>query len=244
MIHLKRSNCIWISIFLFFYSILFSSLHFAISLKEAETHYQQKHYTEAEKIYLSINEKDASPALLYNLGNTFFKQQSLGKALFYYQKAQLKSPRDGDIIHNIAVVQSRLSVSTNPPSFLEKLSHYTSLNETYGFLLISFFIFLCAISAYILKPHSFFKQTAYVFLGLGISASLFLSVQLWIWSDKKAVVLQDETPLKSEPMQADIVKLKAGTLCQVLQKKNNWIEVKINKNQRGWLFSDTVGLFP
>ena len=82
------------------------------------------HYAEAAQMYEQLaaqNPRDA--ALLYNLGNAYFVQGDVGRALLAYQRAAALAPRDADISANLGLAQQTLGVAGNPASgFVARLA--------------------------------------------------------------------------------------------------------------------------
>src|SRR5215469_5260146 len=65
---------------------------------EANKLYEQGKYTEAANGYEKILQSgQVSAAVLYNLGNAFFKSGQLGRAIATYRRAQQLAPRDPDL---------------------------------------------------------------------------------------------------------------------------------------------------
>ena len=49
----------------------------------------------------------ASPAVYFNLGNAFFKQGQIGRAIAAYHSAQTVDPRDPDVRANLGFARER-----------------------------------------------------------------------------------------------------------------------------------------
>ena len=70
--------------------------------QRANTAYNSGDYAQAETCYTRILEQGLySASLYYNLANAHFKQNELGKALLYYNRALRLRPNDEDIRHNL-----------------------------------------------------------------------------------------------------------------------------------------------
>ena len=65
---------------------------------QANNHYVNNRYDEAAKIYEELLSQDNHNAYVYyNLGNTYVRQNELGKAILNYLKARQLLPRDKDL---------------------------------------------------------------------------------------------------------------------------------------------------
>jgi hypothetical protein len=59
--------------------------------------------------------------LYYNIGNTYFRLGSVGKAILYYRRAELLDPADPNLRHNLAYVRSQREDGM-PPDQLSRLA--------------------------------------------------------------------------------------------------------------------------
>ena len=77
--------------------------------EEANGAYQAKKYNEAADLYEQLlAEGYCSAELEYNLGNAYFRQNELGRAILHFERASLLSPNDGDIRHNLKTAKSKV----------------------------------------------------------------------------------------------------------------------------------------
>ncbi|MCQ2286563.1 MAG: tetratricopeptide repeat protein [Bacteroidales bacterium] len=78
-------------------------------MQQANEAYQQKDYATSIDLYQQIVEAGNEGAILYyNLGNAYFKNDELAKAVLWYERARRLDPRNEDIQHNIAFVNQKL----------------------------------------------------------------------------------------------------------------------------------------
>ena len=85
------------------YVVVGSSCGFALSpLATAESHYDNKRYDEAIKVYEELVEEGFENSSLYfNLGNSYYRSGQVGRAIASYLAARQYNPRDPDIIANL-----------------------------------------------------------------------------------------------------------------------------------------------
>ncbi|MBF0486279.1 MAG: tetratricopeptide repeat protein, partial [Candidatus Omnitrophica bacterium] len=104
------------SVFLFLIVLFITS---TTALAQDKTSLARSFFTEAADAYkngryeeaIRLNEKVLglgleSPALYYNLGNSYFRSRKLGKAIVNYLRAQALAPRDSDIHANLGFARS------------------------------------------------------------------------------------------------------------------------------------------
>ena len=77
-------------------------------MTDANERYSRGEYSEAVQQYESlIGDGFRDSALYYNLGNAYFQQEDLGRAILNYLRAARLSPRDPDINANLVLVRSQ-----------------------------------------------------------------------------------------------------------------------------------------
>jgi hypothetical protein len=85
-----------------------SSSSAAESMVTAQRLYDVGQYTQAAQAYEQLTEQGfTDSALYYNLGNAYYKQGDIGRAILNYRRAQQLAPRDPDIEHNLAMARAR-----------------------------------------------------------------------------------------------------------------------------------------
>src|SRR6058998_3469343 len=86
---------------------------------EANDTYQKGDFVSAERIYKRLVDAGVdSGTLYYNLGNSCFKQKKLGEAIYFWEKARQKLPRDQDLQENLELanllVVDRIEMPADP----------------------------------------------------------------------------------------------------------------------------------
>ena len=87
---------------LFVFTINAWSLNADSSFFEANRLYQENDHEQANLIYKSIVDEGYFSSELYlNLGNSYFKLDSIPQAILYYEKGLKIAPADDDLTHNL-----------------------------------------------------------------------------------------------------------------------------------------------
>ncbi|MCK5643063.1 MAG: tetratricopeptide repeat protein, partial [Gammaproteobacteria bacterium] len=98
--------------------------------------YNNGEYSTAAQFYEQlISQGKVHSSLYYNLGNAYYVQGDIGRAILNYQRASRLDPRDPDIRENLAMARNQsaneIDQISNP---LDGLANFTSswltLNET------------------------------------------------------------------------------------------------------------------
>ncbi|MGB6422385.1 MAG: tetratricopeptide repeat protein, partial [Anaerolineales bacterium] len=79
--------------------------------------YESGQYDQATQILEQIISQGVQDsAIYYNLGNVYYKQGDLGRAIVNYERAALMNPRDSDIQANLTIVRNQAEQSESLPA--------------------------------------------------------------------------------------------------------------------------------
>src|SRR5690606_11741 len=77
-------------------------------LRKAERSYDEKKYRLAIENYEKLIEQGyASYQLYYNLGNAYYRNNELGRAIYNYELARKLEPNDEDVRINLSIAASK-----------------------------------------------------------------------------------------------------------------------------------------
>ena len=238
-------NIIW----MFSPSILSAQINLESIFSEANELYNRANYIEAINNYKEIIKNDFHSAeLYYNLGNAYYRLDSIASSVYYYEKALQLNPNDREIIDNLALVNKTLVDEIDPittpliESILKSLSNIFYF-ETWGYISIFFsFLIVALFLSYYFANSSRVKRLTFVLLCI---SSIFMLVSLingnkgynnYI-NNEYAVIYSYETDLKTEPnyRSETLFMLHEGTKIQVLENYNNWIKIRLVNGQVGYI---------
>lgn len=216
---------------------------------EANNHYTSGEYGEAIGVYDSIlNEGYSSAKLYYNLGNAYFKNEQLGKAILNYYKAQRLSPADEDIEYNLRIANSYVKdrIENIPEFFLttwfRSLRNSASSNTWAVLSLVFFGATLAGAAFYLIGRGTGVRKTGFyggiVFLILFVVSLLFSAIRRSeIRNPQEAVIMLSAAPVKSSPdnNSKDIFVLHEGTKVKVGERLGDWREITVANGSKGWI---------
>jgi len=235
--------------------VLFSQATYAEPLEsnyfEGNRLYSEGKYQEAvEKYQLALQSDKVSPALYFNLGNSYYKLKELGKTILYYHRAMNLAPRDEELKYNLRLVESQLKDSIAP-------KQKNALARTYwGFvdqwtekeLLLLFFIFyfaivLAAVLQLFWVPAR--KKLFQLLIGLFLFWGLFVSFLVGKSIQNNvahAVVMAQVVQARYGPSDQDVAAftLHVGTTCQILGANENWVQIRLADGKVAWLPNTSV----
>ncbi len=105
------------------------------------------HYAEAVQLYEEqVARGVQDSALFFNLGNAYFQQGDLGRAVLNLERASQLNPRDADIANNLALVREQTTElfteePVGPLAVLADITSWMTENET-AVLVLSFWFLL------------------------------------------------------------------------------------------------------
>ena len=238
-------NIIW----MFSPSILSAQINLESIFSEANELYNKGSYIEAINNYKEIIKNDFHSAeLYYNLGNAYYRLDSIASSVYYYEKALQLNPNDREIIDNLALVNKTLVDEIDPittpliESILKSLSNIFYF-ETWGHISIFFsFLIVALFLSYYFASSSRIKRLTFVLLC--VSSILMLASLIngnkgydnYV-NNEYAIIYSYETDLKTEPnfRSETLFMLHEGTKVQVIENYNNWIKVRLVNGQIGYI---------
>lgn len=218
-------------------------------MQRANEAYQAGDFAEAKRQYVALAEQGyQSEALYYNLANSYFRLDSLGKAVLYYERALLLDPGDADIQHNLEIVREQLpdEIDALPAFFLAKWWRNTSLAMSKSgwstLALIAIWLGIGGLAIWLLGRERKFKKIGFVTgLILLVLGGVFFAlagsrVQLED-NSRRAVVMQTAVAMHSAPDEASeaLMELHEGTTLRLLDQIGEWYKVELMDGNQGWL---------
>ena len=247
---MKKSTILLI--FLFY----FSSNSFCNDLKDAEKAYDSKNFKISIQHYQKlINEGYKSYQLYFNLGNSYYRNNELGKAIYYYELASKSNPADDDIKINLAIATSKTIDKVNSKenffitaiktNILLSFSTFTWSIFTISFIsLASILFFIFINSNNILIKRISFIGTCFCFILFTLSYFLGYTSLKSKSENKFAIITSKEIKILNEPTISGISKfnLHEGTKIRVVENKGEWILIKLDNGNEGWIKTTDVGI--
>ena len=214
---------------------------------------RMKNYNDAIQSYESILGMGYySSDLYYNLGNAYFRVDSLGLSIWAYKCAEKLSPRDGDIAHNISVAQSLnndkidMPKSDIPIKYYHILRNSMTLKEWLTFGSSIFFIY-SIINLLFNKKEIFMSQLNivpnFILLLFLLAHLIVLDNYLSVHKPKRGVVISDFVDANSEPFygnQTILFRINEGRVIDILQDNDGWYYINLIDGKKGWVPSISI----
>lgn len=194
-----------------------------------------------------------SAPLCYNIGNAHFKLDNIPGAVLFYERARLLNPSDENINYNLQIARSRVvdKFEEIPELFFVRWFDFMSLiipgNSWAYTSLVSFLIFLAALSVYIysskyrLKVTGFWISLSFFILTL-ISLSFALRNKTLVIDNREAIIMVPAVNGKSSPDNSgtDLFVIHEGSKVTVEDEMGDWFEIKLSDGNKGWIPSGSL----
>lgn len=227
----------------------------SVTKAQADSAYAKGDYVSAIELYESIlANQGESAAIYYNLGNSYYKNKDIAHSILNYERAYLLSPGDSDIRFNLEMARNDTVDKIDSINQLFLMSWITSLRNSLsadgwaGGAIISFIIFLLALSLYIFGKQLVLKKLGLLFAGLcliiTIVANIFASQQKSLLINRQtAIIMSPSVTAKSTPDAGgtDLFILHEGHKILVKDATmKDWCEIQLEDGSIGWIPRDVI----
>ncbi len=210
--------------------------------------YKDGDYNTAIDHYSSlVSQNLVSPQLYYNLGNAYFKNQQLGKAILYFEKAYKAEPSDDNIKKNLNLAREEIDspVIEIPEFFL--IRYWKSFAGLFPSMiwviiqLLSTIGLLYGIYNWRLSRREGAKlrgfAIAMITLGLILLSFFAGRTALSQSSSKDTAIVTQETQLMSAADERSEKKenLSEGVKVKIVDQIDNWYKVLLMNKESGWI---------
>lgn len=221
--------------------------------EQSNAAYQAEDYTKAIELLeneLKLqNEKGLQSAELhYNLGNAYFRDSNIAKAILNYERAILIAPGDKDIRNNIKFVQTQTEDKIVEVDDFFLLNWFESIRDlqssnAWAKLSIAFFlVFILSLVAFFLSRSVTLKKVAFytgitLFVLLIFTNVFSISQMNKVQSKSAAIIMAGSAPVYNSPdsNSKELFILHSGTKVKINKEDKNWLEIEIDNGNVGWI---------
>ncbi len=218
-------------------------------IEGANRAYNEGLYDSALSVYQKVYDSGLeSGELYYNMGNAHYKNGDIANAILYYEKARKILPNDENIEYNLSIANSMIvdKIEKVPELFYDQwwqfMFNIVDADTGSVFLLIIFSLFVVSLGIFVLaKTRKNRKLTFYISLSLFVltivSGALTYQKYNRALINKEAIVFDPSVTVKSSPTQnaVDLFVIHEGTKVKIIDRIDNWSEIKIRNGSVGWL---------
>ena len=195
-----------------------------------------------------------SSELYFNLGNAYYKLDSLAQSIYYYEKGLKYFPNDSSLTQNLEYLNNLTidDIESLPEDIISMqfnyLLNYFSFNNwsiiTIITAILSCFIFLL----YFLSKSSKYKRTYFtIFILSFMLTSSLLFVNFKIYNVQTTIefgiVYNDVIEVNFEPNEKSEVlfEIHEGTKVEIIENfDTDWLKIKLSNGQIGWVIKNQI----
>lgn len=223
------------------------------AFEEGNALYEKGLYEKALEKYRQAGEFGyESWELYYNMGNSYYRLIDYPKATLYYEKALKLSPKEQDILNNLALSEQKNIDRFDPLPQIFLYNWWTGLCGIFSpsgwsaAILITLALSLFSISLYRhagnyrSKRAGFFLSSAFIFL---FCASLVLGIgQYRKLKETYAIVMDTSASVKSSPEERSETKfvLHEGSKVKIEDQVGTYRKIRIKNGTRGWIQASSL----
>ena len=195
-----------------------------------------------EKWEAVLDEGAGSATLHYNLGTTWYRRGRLAKAIAHWRMGRVLSPRDPNLVHNLAVARSELTEIPEPLDTQPVLSQIATPTEwgILGFCLL----IVSSLGLWVTRMHR--KTGPWPWLGvgiLGLIVSVLSGSMVYSMTQYPGAVITDENAFLRALSVRDaevLGQIGEGTEVAVEGVHQEFVLVRTSQDLRGWIPKDSV----
>lgn len=215
----------------------------------ANENYSEGRYDKAIESYQEILASGySSPALYYNLGNSYYKKNEITRAIINYERALLLAPGDDDIKYNLNIANQLVvdKINALPEFFLTKWIRQLRMGlspNQWGIISLSCFLFtgIFFLLFYFLRSRPWrrflFFTSILMLLISGTSLAFGLKQNQQFTERNTAIILSPTVTGKSSPDESgtDLFVLHEGVKVWITDHLNGWLEIELADGNKAWI---------
>jgi tetratricopeptide (TPR) repeat protein len=222
---------------------------FAQTKVQADELYSQEEYEEAIEMYGKLVEGKPSAEVYYNMGNAYYRLDSIARAILCYERALLLQPGDDDVRFNLQVARSKTVDKIAPEremffvTWYHSLVNFLSVDAWAYVALIALALTVAALLVYFFAYDDRLRRITF-FMSIAMLV-LFLLGNLFAWQQQKllvghdsAIVMEESVVVKNIPSEngSDEFTIHAGTKVIITDDTmSDWKQILLPDGREGWV---------
>ena len=217
---------------------------------EANQDYRDGKFQEAAKGYQQLTQSGHDlPRIQYNLGNSYFRMNQLGRAILAYERAKVAMPRDADLSFNLAHARDQVvdAIPLSGGGVTMAFFWLPSVSQSelfWCFAILNMLLFTVLLIRLFHRSEWLF-YTFLLVLCLWLITGLSLGMK-WaqVHNDHRAVILEKEVSVLAGPHEGDTIlfKLHEGAIVAQERVEGGWRLIRLPDKKRGWLPEEALEL--
>jgi len=226
--------------------------------EKASEAYRKQDFKESTRLYEElvaegIEKERISAEIYYNLGNAYFRDNQLAKAILNYERALLLDPGDGDIRHNLRFARNRTEDRIDTAGNLIFATWFNAVRNMFSsnrwavIGIVLFILFLFCLAVFLFVRFLWARKTAF-YSGI-VLFLLVIVTNIFAFSQKNerierdsAIVMVGAAIVNASPdlNSNELFQLHEGTKVKIRNSDRNWYEIEIANGSVGWIADENV----
>lgn len=221
----------------------------------ADSAYASGDYTSAISIYEAIlRDKGESSEIYYNLGNAYYRNNDIAKAILNYERARLLAPDDNDIQFNLSLAQSKIvdKVSERYQIFfinwLHAIINIFGMNTWAIIGIVAFLLLLAGVGMFLFNNRIILRKIGFATAIAMLLLTLFANFSAWHHYDNltnrtEAIIIAPSVTAKSTPSESgtNLFVIHEGRKVNITDDSMNaWKEIELEDGTIGWIPAETL----
>ncbi len=207
--------------------------------------YEGGKYAEASRTYERIIERGIRNGhVYYNLGNAYYKQDQIGRAILAYERASRLMPRDVDLRSNLDLANERTTdrIAVDVPWFGRQALDAVTVNQATAAATAAGFLASLALVFYLLATRPRARSAAgYALLATSLVLLMaigFISIKIYdVLENRNGIVLSPAAVVRTSPDASSepVFTLHEGAKVQLVEHRDEWTRIRLPDGKNGWL---------
>ncbi len=221
----------------------------------ADSAYIKGDFISAASMYQDIIETRGVNATIYmNLGNCWYQQDEIAKAILYYERAYLLDPSDDDVKFNLELSRTKTVDQVTPKNriflavWFQSIQSGLDISQWTCMVVLLFALTVMAIGLLLFSRKYTVRKISLGFASLffvfSILSFIFASRQMGNISDRDtAIIMVPSVTVKSTPIESgtDLVTIHEGRKVEIIDASmKEWVEIRLEDGNTGWLPLDAI----
>lgn len=217
--------------------------------EQADSAYASEDFETARQMYSQLACQGENAAIYYNLGCTYYRLDSMAKAVLWFERAAQLDPSDDDIRFNLAMARNKTVDRIIPRhemffvSVWKTLMHSQSVSEWASLAVGSFALALFLVGLYIyssrvaLRKVGFFGAILATVL-CGVFNVMAYNLRQYNNTHTAGIIMEPSVTVRSTPTKSgtDLFVIHEGTRVEIRDNSmRDWAEIQIADGKVGWI---------
>ncbi|MBK8130536.1 MAG: tetratricopeptide repeat protein [bacterium] len=198
-----------------------------------------------------VAQGESSAELEFNLGNAYFRQERVDRAILHYERALKLAPGDSDARRNLLMANRAIVDQITEVPRLEILQSLENARDAMSpkslntmLLLFNGLLALC-VGAMLYASGSVrdtLRRSSVLIAGLAVVSFLWYGWRSASAARQEAIVMTEKSDVHSSPTDdsTQLFSLHAGTKVGLGETLSGWTEITLADGRKGWIPADEI----